>query len=376
MRQATTMELNTDRHIVNWRLDTFTHTVQRDNVRPMATLPFVTLGIPCLNEEDFIEPLVRGALAQDYPSDRFEVLVADGGSTDRTLEILERLSKEDCRLRVLHNPGKVQAAGMNEIIKAARGDVLVRFDAHADYAQDYVRKCIEVLGRTGADNVGGGAKTRSKNWFQRAVCAALDSPLGVGGSRYRTEGQEGYVDTVWGGTFPRRIFETVGMYDPKAVVNEDAELNQRILEAGGKIYLSKEIIAYYYPRDSFRGLAKQYFKYGKGRARTLVKHRTFPTPRPAIPFLMVATGALLLVVPPMQALAPLYFSSYGLLTAVEAVRVGRKAGVAAIPAIWAIFPVLHVAHGVGFGTGLIHFLRHPDWAEPERLAPRTIGAGE
>ncbi len=342
----------------------------------MSDLPFVTVGVPCLNEEGFIEALVRGALEQDYPSDRFEVLVADGGSTDRTLEILARLSEEDPRVRVLHNPGKIQAAGMNEIIKAAKGDVLVRFDAHADYASDYVRKCIEVLVRTGADNVGGGAKTRARGWFQRAVCAALDSPLGVGGSRYRTEGEEGFVDTVWGGTFPRRIFETIGMYDPRAVVNEDAELNQRILEAGGKIFLSKEIIAYYYPRDSFRGLARQYFKYGKGRARTLVKHRSFPTPRPAIPFLMVATGALVLVAPPLQLLAPLYFGSYGLLTAVEAVRVGRKAGLSAIPAVWAIFPVLHVAHGAGFGAGLIHFLTSPDWTEPERLAPRDPASKE
>ncbi|PKN32364.1 MAG: hypothetical protein CVU63_19170, partial [Deltaproteobacteria bacterium HGW-Deltaproteobacteria-20] len=172
-----TMERNTGDQRVNRGLDTFTHTRQDGNLRAMSDLPFVTVGVPCLNEEGFIEALVRGALEQDYPSDRFEVLVADGGSTDRTLEILARLSEEDPRVRVLHNPGKIQAAGMNEIIKAAKGDVLVRFDAHADYASDYVRKCIEVLVRTGADNVGGGAKTRSRGWFQRAVCAALDSPL-------------------------------------------------------------------------------------------------------------------------------------------------------------------------------------------------------
>ena len=342
----------------------------------MQDLPFVTVGVPCLNEERYIEVLVRGALTQDYPSDRFEVLVADGGSTDRTLEILARIAAKDSRVKVLDNPGKIQAAGMNEIIKAARGDVLVRFDAHAEYASDYVRKCIEVLLRTGADNVGGGAKTRFSGFVQRAVCAALDSPLGVGGSRYRTEGEEGWVDTVWGGTFPRRVFETVGMYDPKAIVNEDAELNQRILEAGGKIYLSKEIVAHYYPRDSFRGLAQQYFKYGKGRARTLVKHRTFPTPRPAIPFLMVAAGVTVLLAPPLQLLAPLYFGAYGLLTSVEALRVGRKAGIAAIPAVWAVFPVIHVAHGTGFAAGLVKFLRNPDWTEPERLAPREPGSGK
>ena len=336
----------------------------------MDRTPFVTVGIPCLNEEVFIETTVRCVLEQDYPPDRIEVIVADGGSTDGTRAILARLAHEDPRVRVLENPRKIQAAGMNEILRAAQGDILVRLDAHGEYAKDYVRMCVEVLERTAADNVGGAQRARAKTWFQRALCVALDSPLGVGGSKYRSAEQEGDVDTVFLGAFRRRVFETVGMYDAGAITNEDAELNQRILEAGGRIYLSRDIVAHYYPRGSFRALSKQYFKYGMGRARTLLKHRTFPTPRPAIPFGMVVTGGVLLLTWPLQPFTPLFFGTYGLATGFEAWRVGRKAGLWAVPVVWAIFPVLHLSHGTGFGYGLVRYLRRPDWSDPERLPPR------
>src|SRR5262249_55567236 len=161
---------------------------------------------------------------------------------------------------------RLQAAGMNHVIRRARGDVIVRMDVHAEYASDYLSRCIEVLERTGADNVGGAQRARAESRFQRALCAALSSPLGVGGASYRSDKGEGWVDTVFLGAFRRRVFERIGLYDPRAITNEDAELNQRILASGGRVYLSKQIVVHYYPRDSFRALAKQYYKYGRGRA--------------------------------------------------------------------------------------------------------------
>jgi len=317
--------------------------------------PKITIAIPCLNEEDYIEGCIRDVMAQDYPSDRIEILVADGGSMDKTREILAMLSKEDSRVRVIDNPERIQAAGMNAILREARGEVIVRMDVHCDYAKDYVTKCIEVLERTGADNVGGAARARARTAFQRALCAALSSPLGVGGAKYRSEDSEGYVDTVPFGAFRRAVFEKIGMYDPGAITNEDAELNQRLLNSGGKVYLSREIVVHYYPRDSFTGLAKQYFKYGRGRVRTLFRHKKLLSPRPAIPFLMVLGGATLLATSAIQPLTPFAFGAYALGTAAEAIRVGRKEGIGAIPIVWAIFPVLHVSHGVGFATGLITY---------------------
>lgn len=333
--------------------------------------PFVTIAMPCLDEEAYIETCVRSVLAQDYPRDRLELLVADGMSHDRTREILARLAQEDARIRVIDNPQRIQSAGINAILAEAKGEILVRMDVHCEYAPDYVSQCVRVLEDTGADNVGGAQRARSKTLFQRALCAALDSPLGVGGAKYRSSESEGFVDTVFLGAFRRRVFETAGMYDPKAVTNEDAELNQRIIEGGGKVYLSKDIVVHYFPRGSFRALAKQYFKYGQGRARTLLKRGKFLSLRPAIPFLMTLSGAAMILTSPFQPFTPLAFAAYALGTGAEAVRVGRKLGPLGVPLVWAMFPVVHVSHGIGFAVGLVKYKLFPDWPrEPERLAHR------
>src|SRR5262249_16705208 len=234
----------------------------------------------------------------------------------------------------------------------------------ARYAKDFVRQCVTVLAETGAQNVGGAARPLSEGWFQRAVCAALASPLAVGGSRYRNPDAEGFVDTVFPGAFPRQVFAHVGGFDDNAITNEDAELNQRILRAGGRVYLSRRIIVHYFPRDSLRGLARQYFKYGMGRARTLLKHRTLPTPRPTIPFLMVVGGATLLATSAWQPFTPFAFGLYGLATSAEALRVSRH-DLKLAPVVALVFPVLHVSHGIGFAAGLVRYLRRPDWPTHE-----------
>jgi cellulose synthase/poly-beta-1,6-N-acetylglucosamine synthase-like glycosyltransferase len=331
----------------------------------------VTIAMPSYNEEHYIEACIATVQAQDYPPELIEILVADGRSTDRTREILARLAEADPRIRMIDNPARLQAAGLGLLVKEATGDVIVRMDVHAEYAPDYIRRCVEALERTGADNVGGAQRAKAKTPFQQALCAALASPLGVGGARYRSADAEGFVDTVFLGAFRRRVFETVGLWDPGAITNEDAELNQRILDSGGQIYLSKDIVVHYFPRDSLKTLAKQYFRYGRGRARTLLKLGRFPTLRPLLPFFLVSGAATLLLTPPLWPLVPAAFATYALATGAEAVRVGRKASARAIPTVWAIFPVLHASHGAGFAAGLLQYLRNPDWpAEPERIPPR------
>jgi cellulose synthase/poly-beta-1,6-N-acetylglucosamine synthase-like glycosyltransferase len=335
--------------------------------------PFVTIAIPCLDEEAYIEACIHAVLAQEWPHDRLEILVADGMSVDATREMLGRLAAADERIRLVDNPGRIQAAGLNECIRRARGDVIVRMDVHADYAPDFVQKCVAELERTGADNVGGAARPKAKTFFQRCVMAALRSPLGIGGSKYRKEDEEGFVESVWPGAFHRRVFERVGMFDPRAITNEDAELNQRILEAGGRIYMSRQIVAHYYPRDSMRSLARQYFRYGQGRARTLLKHGKLVSLRPALPFLGIVGEAALLLAAPWH-LGGLSLAAYALATGAEAVRLGRDEGLSAIPVVWAIFPVLHASHGVGFAAGLVKYALRPDWEAPEHLATATNGA--
>jgi cellulose synthase/poly-beta-1,6-N-acetylglucosamine synthase-like glycosyltransferase len=329
--------------------------------------PLVTVAVPCLDEEEHIEACVRAALTQDWPSDRLEILVADGMSVDATREILVRLADEDPRIRLIDNPGRVQSAALNECIRRARGEIIVRMDVHAEYRSDFVRQCVTALDRSGADNAGGAARPIAHTFFQRCVAAALRSPLGVGGSKYRMSDAEGFVESVWPGAFRREVFERVGLFDVNAVTNEDAELNQRILAAGGRVYLSRDIVVHYYPRGSIRALARQYFRYGQGRARTLVKHGKLLSLRPALPFLGLVAETTLLVLAPWQ-VGALSLAGYALATGAEAIRVGRTEGLAAIPVVWAVFPVIHVAHGTGFGAGLVRYLLKPDWKSPERLA--------
>jgi succinoglycan biosynthesis protein ExoA len=346
--------------------------------KPMKDRPLVTVAIPCFNEEASIEACLRCVLAQDYPRDRLEILIADGLSVDGTRAILSRLAAEDDRIRIIDNPERIQAAGLNAILKVARGEVIVRMDAHCDYRSDYVRKCVEVLESTGADNVGGAQRARARTSFQKALSAALDSPLAVGGAKYRSAGNEGFVDTVFLGAFRRRVFETVGLYDPHASINEDAELNQRLLATGGKIYLSRDIVVHYYPRSSLPALAKQYFRYGTGRARTILKHGALPSLRPVVPFIMVTAAAVVLIVPSLHQLGLFLLGLYAFGAAVEAVRVGRAAGPIATAVVWAIFPVLHVCHGLGFAAGLLRYRLAPDWTQPEllpRASMQTVPSG-
>jgi glycosyltransferase involved in cell wall biosynthesis len=317
--------------------------------------------MPCLNEERFIEGCLATVREQTYSAERIEILVADGGSTDATRAILGRVSGQDARIRVIDNPDRIQAAGLNRILEEAKGDVFVRMDVHCEYASDYVEKCVSILERTGADNVGGAPRSRGETPFQKAVCAALKSPLGAGGAPQWNPDNEGFVHSVPFGTLRRDYLRSLGGFDPRAVTNEDAELNQRVIAKGGRVYLSPEIVFSYYPRASFTGLARQYFRYGYGRARTLVKHRGLLNPRPAMPFLAILTGLFSVTVLRGSGVASALAVVYAFLSLLEAYRVGHKDGLHVTLLTWLVFPTMLIAHGTGFGVGLVRYVLAPDW---------------
>jgi len=333
----------------------------------MARTPFVTIAVPCFNEERHIEAFLDDVFAQDYPQDQMEVLIGDGMSTDRTREILSRIIEKNPGVRMIDNPKRLQAAAMNQMIAAAKGDIIVRLDVHARYAKDFVRQCVTVLQETGAQNVGGPARPAAETWFQKAVCAALLSKLAVGNSSYRNLDAEGWVETVFPGAFPKEVFDVVGGFDPNAITNEDAELNQRIHQAGGRVFLSQKIVVHYFPRDSYKGLATQYFKYGKGRARTMLKHGGLPTIRPMLPFFLVLGGGALLVTSPWHPFFLPAAGLYGTAALLDALRVCiKEKKIHLTPVVASIFPVLHVSHGIGFASGLVHYLLTPDWEKEEK----------
>jgi succinoglycan biosynthesis protein ExoA len=308
--------------------------------------------IPCLNEARDIEAVVRGAMDQRYPPHQLEILVADGGSTDETRAIVERLAAEDARVQLVDNPGRFPSSGMNAGIRRARGTVIIRMDAHAAYAADYVLASVEALRRTGACNAGGAARARHRSTFQRAVSAALSSPLAVGGSAYRDPTREGFVETVFNGAFRREVIEHVGLYDERARTNEDAELNQRIIEAGGRVFLSRSIIAFYYPRATLRGLA------GQGRARTLLRRRRLLSARPLVPFAALTIFAVLAVfaalVPGTAWVLALACELYAGVVVIEAARLAAT-DLRFFPLLLVIFPMMHAAHGLGVWEGFFRY---------------------
>lgn len=339
---------------------------------PLVKEPFVSIVIPCYQEEEHIEHVVRKAAAQRYPSENIEIFVVDGGSDDKTCEIVQALAAADPRIKLLHNPARLQASAMNLAIVRSRGEVIVRMDAHADYDEGYVAAAVSALRRTGALNVGGAVRLRAKTQFQKALCVALESPLGVGGSGAWNVARTGFVESVWGGAFRRQTFSLVGLYDPSARTNEDAELCQRIIEKGGRVYQCRHVINHYYPRKSFGALIQQYFAYGVGRARTFCRHGRLLTVRPMVPFLsltlLLIFVAIALIEPIMVPVVWGFLGIYALLVVIEAIRASSRTNVWLFPRVMLMFPLMHFAHASGFAAGLLRFAgRMTRHEEPERL---------
>lgn len=315
-------------------------------------LPHVTVAIPTLDEERYLERCLESLLEDDYPRELLEVLIVDGGSADRTVEIAERLGREQPFVRVLHNPAKLQSAAFNLAMREAdpRSDYLIRCDAHARYAPRFISHAVDSMRRTGAVLVAFTEEPESEGAFQAAVAFAQHTPLGVGNSLYRLGDYSGWIDHGHHGCFSREAVEAVGGYDESFSHNEDSELSRRLADAGGKIWLDQRLAMAYYPRETPRALTRQYWLYGKGRAGTCIKLGAPPLPRQALPPLLVLWhAALALLALRRRSIRPLapaaaYAAALGLYSARGAVA-GRRPSVLLAPLAFAI---MHHAWGAGF----------------------------
>ena len=217
----------------------------------------VSVVMPVYNEEKYIDACMRSLFLQDYPKEQMEWIFVDGNSTDRTREILQEYERVyPALIRVLQNPARIVPISMNLGISHARGRYIVRLDAHAEYAADYISACVRCLVCTGAQNVGGVAQTKASGFVGGAIAKMLSSCFGVGNSVFRTGGESGFVDTVPFGAFRREVFSRYGGYDERLRRNQDNELNFRIRRHGGGVYLSTDIRFSYYCRDSVGGIAR------------------------------------------------------------------------------------------------------------------------
>lgn len=321
----------------------------------------VTVVMPCLNEEKRIIGALK-SLVDDWLLAEGEVLVMDGGSVDGTLrlvaEFVERYggTGPSEAIRVLHNPDRYQVFGLNEGIRVARGEFIVRADAHCLYPSGYVQTCVELLREKeseGAANVGGVMQPVGKEFRQRAIALAMRHPLGVGDARFHLGTKSGFTDTVFLGTFRKSVLEDIKLFDVRQRTNQDAELNLRLLRSGRKIYLDHTLRVLYFPRETFARLARQYFAYGRGRARTTRKHRRVTSWRQVLPPLFVpasiaaAIGGIVL---PLAWMLPAFYLAAVLFGAVLIPASGTKRPAdltERVAAAWAMI-VMHFSWGAGF----------------------------
>jgi succinoglycan biosynthesis protein ExoA len=312
--------------------------------------PFLTLVLPTLNEERYLERCIRSLLDDPFPRDRLEVLVIDGGSDDRTVAIARQLAGEFPFLRILHNPRRLQAAAFNLALREAdnRAGFIMRCDVHAEYPPQFLTRAMASLEASGAAVATYADAPKASGRFQAAVAFAQNTPLGVGNAWYRLGGVSRFVEHGKHGCFRREAVEAVGGYDEAFSHNEDSELSLRLIQAGGRVWLDAGLTVYYYPRTTPSSLARQYYLYGRGRAQTIQKHRIVPRLRQLAPVLLVLGEMALLALAPF---APalllglvLYVAALAATAAYGAVK-SRNPYVLLAPAAFAI---MHHAWGIGF----------------------------
>ncbi|MCI5957781.1 MAG: glycosyltransferase family 2 protein [Clostridiales bacterium] len=315
----------------------------------------VSVVIPVYNEEKCIEKCVDSLLLQDYPIKNMEWIFVDGCSKDQTAELLKQYQDKYPKLiKVFNNPNRIVPYAMNIGIAASCGKYIVRLDAHADYATDYISKCIYYLESTDAENVGGVAETKADGFVGKAIAKMLSSKFGVGNSQFRTNGESGYVDTVPFGAFRREVFKKYGGYDERLVRNQDNEMNFRIRKNGGKIYLSNDIHLSYYCRDSIKEIAKMATKNGMWNIITMKLCPGSMGLRHFIPFLFVGSvlglGILGIVHPVFWTLLGLEIALYLLLDILFSIK--QAATIKEFWVLLLLFPIFHIAYGAGSMIGI------------------------
>lgn len=321
--------------------------------------------VPTLDEAHHIAAVVD-ALVQDPPADAdLRLVVADGGSADATVEIVRRLQATRPWLRLLHNPRRLQGAAVNLAVQlhGHDADVLVRCDAHAGYPRGYLRLLLASLERTGADAVVVPMDSVGHSCLQRAVAWVSDSAIGSGGSAHRGGRRSGWVDHGHHAAFRIDSFRRAGGYDESFSHNEDAELDCRQRALGGRIYLDAGIRLSYRPRAGWRALWRQYFGYGRGRARTVRRHPGSMRARQlAVPVHWAVTLAAVAIAPvwPWLLAWPALYLGVLAAASVRIARAHRSAcGLLAGPAA----ACMHAAWASGFLWSLAR-LREPAWNAP------------
>ena len=306
----------------------------------------VLVVIPCLNEARTLPRLLRQMLEDTGVA---RIVVADGGSTDNSRDVVADFATHESRVILLDNPARIQSAGVNLAVRTYGADArwLLRVDAHCDYPPGYLQGACDAAGAHGASAVVVPMVSKGEACFQRASAAAQNSWIGTGGSPHRHVGQGAFVDHGHHCLIDRALFERVGGYREDMSHNEDAELDLRLIAAGGRIWLEPSLALTYYPRGTARGLWRQYWGYGRGRRRTQRIHGARPKLRQLLP-LAVPLAAVVALLTPVHWVFAVPVLLWALASLGAGVLVGARAGGGCAMAAGVAAMIMHMAWGGGY----------------------------
>jgi len=321
----------------------------------------VTVVVACRNESAHITQFLDSLARLDRAGFSLDAIIADGRSTDGTRAILNEFSAAHSWCRIIDNPGRIVSTGLNQAIRLARAEYIVRMDAHTVYEPAYVARCIAVLKETGAANVGGPQRSRAAGYWQRAIHAGFHSAFASGGARFRSDDYSGPVDTVPYGCWRRRVLLDIGLFDEALVRNQDDELNLRTRLKGGVIWQDPSIVSWYSPRTSLPGLWSQYRQFGFWRIAVIRKYPGHASLRHLAPAAAVLTAiglAAMIAAGVRHALvtAVALAIAYSLLSLWATLRAAAREGWDLFPALPITFAVYQAAYAIGFGQGLVYWL--------------------
>lgn len=308
----------------------------------------ITVICPVYNEEEYIENVLKFFI-ESKPDDK-ELILVDGGSTDRTIEIIKKWIEKFNNIRLMHNKNKYVPFALNLAIKNSAGDPIIRLDAHTIYEKNYFEKILETFDKTNADIVGGPMRKIGSNDFQSAVAYATTSLFGIGDSKIHKIDYNGESDHVYLGAWRRKLFNDIGYFDERLIRNQDDEFHYRARSLGKKIYLSSEIISYYYPRKTFGGLFKQYFQYGLFKPLVLKKIKSEIKVRHLIP----AIFSLYIILLPFLFLYNKFFLIPLLIYLIInfILTTQSRGNFKQNLFVFVIFPIIHFAYGFGSILGI------------------------
>ncbi len=318
----------------------------------------VSVIIPCYNEVEYISQCLDSIISNDFPKENLEISVYDGGSSDGTLEILKKYEKENPFLKIRHNAKKIQSVAMNLGIKEARGDIIIRMDAHTIYDNRYISLIVDLLTSKDVVNVGGPQVGIGKDYITKAIAMTVSSPFVAGNAAYRFEKiKEKYVDTVYLGAWRKKDLLGVGGFDESFAVNEDYELNYRLRAKGGRILFSPKIRSEYFVRPSFIKLIRQYVRYGFWKVKTLKKHPKSLAMRQLVaPFFVLSlaiSGILFSIGYPifLQGILAAYILTFLFF----AINLSRAKELQYLPMFFILSLIVHLSWGSGFWGGTIYW---------------------